>query len=122
MCSGSDGCAEQTARAGQDRAVEPGGAHQHLLGHLQPGPLLHVAEAHPAPDPQLHGHPEVDAGDPGVPEPVPAPASGVRQRGLRHRHLPPGPHKAGGRLLHVPLVHRHGGRMVNRLRLRYDTY
>lgn len=90
--------------------VEPRGADQHVLGRQLAGPILHIAEADPASDHELHGNPEVAPADPDLPQRVPLPAQGVREPRESDRDLQTGAHKAGGRLFHVPVEHRYGRR------------
>ena len=72
-----------------------------------PSVILHLSEADPAPDHQLHRDPEVVAGRPHLPQQLPAEAQGLRLCGEQHPNLSAGPHQAGGRVLHVFVEHRH---------------
>ena len=92
----SHGGAADSAPPGQDRDVEPRGAHQHLLGRELAGALLHLAEVDPAPDHELPRDPQVAARNSRVPKRVFEAAQGIRARRQPHRHLQAGPDQTRG--------------------------
>ena len=67
------------------------------MSYFFAGLVLHVPKTDPASVDELHGHPEVAAQDPRVPQSVLETAQGEREPRISNRHLQAGSHQARGK-------------------------